>query len=46
MKPVLLEPIMKVEVECPSDFQGAVTGDVISRRGLIVETENPNTKPQ
>lgn len=38
-KPVLLEPIMKMEIECPSDFQGAVTGDVISRRGMIVSTE-------
>ncbi len=39
MKPVLLEPIMKVEVECPSDFQGQVTGDVISRRGIVMSTE-------
>jgi elongation factor G len=38
-KPVLLEPIMKLEVECPTDFQGAVTGDLISRRGMIVSTE-------
>ena len=41
MKPVLLEPVMKVEVECPSDFQGSVTGDLISRRGLVLSTENP-----
>ena len=39
MKPVLLEPIMKIEIECPSTFQGAVTGDVTSRRGLILATE-------
>jgi elongation factor G len=38
-KPVLLEPVMKMEVECPTDFQGAVTGDLISRRGLIMGTE-------
>lgn len=39
MKPVLLEPVMKMEIECPADFQGSVTGDVISRRGLILSTE-------
>ena len=38
-KPVLLEPIMLVEIECPSTYQGAVTGDVSSRRGLILSTE-------
>lgn len=39
MKPVLLEPIMKVEIECPSDFQGSVVGDLTSRRGMVVATE-------
>ena len=38
-KPVLLEPIMKVEVETPMDFQGGVTGDLASRRGLITGSE-------
>ena len=38
-KPVLLEPIMKVEVEVPADFQGPVTGELNKRRGLIVSTE-------
>jgi len=38
-RPVLLEPIMKVEIECPESFQGPVTGDVTSRRGLIVGTD-------
>ncbi len=38
-KPVLLEPVMKMEVECPSGFQGAVTGDLISRRGIILGSE-------
>jgi elongation factor G len=38
-KPVLLEPVMKIEVECPTEFQGSVTGDIISRRGLILSTE-------
>ena len=41
MKPVLLEPVMKMEIECPTEFQGTVTGDVISRRGLIMRTTNP-----
>jgi elongation factor G len=42
-KPVLLEPIMKVEIETPLQFQGAVSGDISSRRGYIVGTE---MKPQ
>jgi elongation factor G len=33
--PVLLEPMMKVEVEVPEDFIGNVIGDLISRRGQI-----------
>jgi elongation factor G len=37
--PVLLEPIMKVEVVTPEDFFGGVTGDLSSRRGQIVGTE-------
>jgi elongation factor G len=38
-KPALLEPIMKVEIECPEHFQGPITGDLISRRGMIVNTD-------
>lgn len=34
-KPVILEPIMKVEVETPIDFQGPVQGDLSSRRGIL-----------
>jgi elongation factor G len=37
--PVLLEPIMNIEVECPESFQGPVVGDIISRRGLITNTD-------
>jgi elongation factor G len=33
--PVLLEPIMAVEVETPEDFMGNVVGDLNSRRGMI-----------
>ncbi|HMA44170.1 MAG TPA: elongation factor G [Gemmatimonadales bacterium] len=38
-KPVLLEPIMDVEVWTPDDYQGAVMGDLSSRRGQILGTE-------
>ena len=38
-KPVLLEPIMKVEVETPTDFQGPVQGDLSSRRGLLLGSD-------
>ncbi|MDX5360411.1 MAG: elongation factor G [Alphaproteobacteria bacterium] len=37
--PVLLEPVMKVEVLTPEDFMGDVIGDLNSRRGLIRGTE-------
>jgi elongation factor G len=33
--PVLLEPMMAVEVETPEDFMGNVVGDLSSRRGMI-----------
>jgi elongation factor G len=36
--PVLLEPIMKVAVEGPTEFQGAVMGSLNQRRGIIVGT--------
>ena len=38
-KPVLLEPIMKVEIEVPTEFQGSVAGDIASRRGFVTQTE-------
>ncbi len=38
-KPALLEPIMKIEIECPENFQGGVVGDLASRRGVITATE-------
>ncbi|NLI82157.1 MAG: elongation factor G [Deltaproteobacteria bacterium] len=36
--PILLEPIMRVVVETPTDFQGAVLGTLNQRRGMIVST--------
>jgi len=39
MKPTLLEPVMRLEIECPSQFQGNVVGDLNSRRGMITVTE-------
>jgi elongation factor G len=37
--PVLLEPMMKVEVETPDEYQGFVIGDLSSRRGIIQGSE-------
>lgn len=36
--PVIMEPIMKVAVEGPSEFQGAIMGSLNQRRGMIVGT--------
>ena len=38
--PQLLEPIMKVVVTVPNDYLGNVTGDISSRRGMIIDTED------
>src|SRR5215469_14805461 len=43
--PVLLEPVMKVEVVLPEEFVGDINGDLNSRRGRIEETEmRPGTQ--
>ncbi|CAE8602893.1 unnamed protein product [Polarella glacialis] len=34
-KPVVMEPVMKVEVITPEDYMGAIIGDLNSRRGMI-----------
>jgi len=39
-KPVLLEPIMRLEVVIPAEFLGDVIGDLSARRGKIEETED------
>ncbi|HLF17478.1 MAG TPA: elongation factor G [Candidatus Omnitrophota bacterium] len=39
-KPVLLEPIMDVEIVCPEEFMGSVMGDINTRRAKIVHMGN------
>ncbi|HEY9233234.1 MAG TPA: elongation factor G [Blastocatellia bacterium] len=41
-RPILLEPIMRVEVVAPEEYMGAITGDINSRRGRI---ESINSRP-
>jgi len=38
-KPIILEPMMKVEVQAPEDFQGSVVGQINQRRGTILSSE-------
>ncbi|MEQ9620286.1 MAG: elongation factor G [Deltaproteobacteria bacterium] len=38
-KPIILEPLMKVEVVVPEDFMGSVMGNLSSRRGKIMGSE-------
>ena len=42
-KPVLLEPVMDVEVVTPEEYMGAIVGDLNSRRGRIVSMEARGT---
>lgn len=37
--PILLEPIMKVQVETPGDYQGDVIGDLNRRRGMVQDVD-------
>lgn len=41
--PILLEPIMKVEVVCPEEFMGDIIGDLNSKRGQIEGMEDRGT---
>ncbi len=38
-KPVLLEPVMRIEVTVPEDYMGPVNGDLVSRRGRLEGTD-------
>jgi len=37
-RPIILEPVMKLAVECPSEFQGAALKTVMQRRGTVIGT--------
>ena len=38
-KPVLLEPVMAVQIESPETYQGGIVGDLTSRRGIMESTD-------
>ncbi|MGH7976672.1 MAG: elongation factor G, partial [Limisphaerales bacterium] len=40
--PILLEPIMKVELTTPEEYQGDLIGDITRRRGMIINIEAKN----
>jgi len=44
-KPILMEPIMKVEIETPAEYQGGVVGSISSRRGVVagIDTQPDGT---
>jgi elongation factor G len=37
-KPIILEPLMKVSIECPSEYQGSAMSSINQRRGLITSS--------
>ena len=43
-KPVIQEPVMKVVVETPTEFQGAAMGSLNQRRGMIVGSQDEGTQ--
>ena len=42
-KPVILEPIMKVQISAPTEFQGNIFGLINQRRGIIGESTDENS---
>ena len=42
-KPIILEPVMKVEVEGPQEFQGAILKSIMQRRGTVIGTTEDET---
>jgi elongation factor G len=42
-KPHILEPIMKVSIEGPAEFQGNVLGSINQRRGIIISTSEDSS---
>ena len=45
-KPVILEPIMKVDIDVPEEYFGTVMGDITSRRGKPLSQESGLALPQ
>jgi translation elongation factor EF-G len=45
-KPAILEPVMKVEVEGPAEFQGNIFGSINQRRGMIISSTEDNNQCQ
>ena len=41
-KPIVLEPVMKLEVEGPNEFQGSILKTVMQRRGTVIGTTEEN----
>ena len=42
-QPVMLEPILGIEVKCPADLIGAVSGVIASKRGKILDIQQKET---